>query len=78
MFTSSALLLLLLLLIEWIVRCKHQVTTEEGLRKPDLLVFNVQEAYNLDDQICSDMGVVKPDEAHLPKVKYYNTPCISR
>lgn len=53
-----------------------KISTPEGLRKPDLLVWNEEQSAILDIQVTADSNVKSIDALHQEKVNKYNKPAI--
>ncbi|KAK4316163.1 hypothetical protein Pmani_012672 [Petrolisthes manimaculis] len=60
----------------WEVLQEPNIPTPNGLRKPDLVFWNSVQSFVVDVQVCADMGVATPNDAHERKRDYYNTPII--
>ncbi|KAK4322433.1 hypothetical protein Pmani_006773 [Petrolisthes manimaculis] len=60
----------------WEVLREPNIPTPNGLRKPDLVFWNSVQSFVVDVQVCTDMGVATPNDAHERKRDYYNTPII--
>ncbi|KAK4287463.1 hypothetical protein Pmani_039466 [Petrolisthes manimaculis] len=60
----------------WEVLREPNIPTPNGLRKPDLVFWNSVQSFVVDVQVCADMGVATPNDAHERIRDYYNTPII--
>lgn len=56
----------------WSITKEPRIPTREGLRKPDLICERNGVVYVLDGQVCVDVGVASPEDAHRNKIRYYN------
>lgn len=58
------------------VTSEPRIPTREGLRKPDLVIWNEGEAIVIDVQVCGDGNVGSLDNFHRMKITKYDKPCI--
>lgn len=53
-----------------------RISTPEGLRKPDLVVWNEERSYVIDVQVTADSNVNSIDVYHQEKIRKYDKPAI--
>ena len=53
------------------------ITTNSGVRIPDIVAYNSTASYVLDVQVCADTNTILLADAHKMKVDKYNVPEVS-